>query len=133
MEIWPPNSLLKGVALPFELCIVRKPLATFSSPPRDGLRSWLCGASRLIPFLFLALRIYLLKISYCYTMLLYKRAFRKEKGVSTFLTKALKCNSAITVLALIQMRRLNLQYSPGQQARYLSLLAFRVQELPVPN
>jgi len=66
-------------------------------------------------------------------MLLYKRAFRKEKGVSTFLTKALKCNSAITVLALIQMRRLNLQYSPGQQARYLSLLALRVQELPVLN
>ena len=66
-------------------------------------------------------------------MLLYKRPFRKEKEVVTFLIKALKWNFGITLQVLSQMRRLNLQYSPRQQARYLSPLTLRVQELPILN
>jgi len=66
-------------------------------------------------------------------MLLYKRAFRKEKEVTTFLIKASKWNFGITLQALSWMRRFNVQYSVRQQARYLSLLALRVQELPVLN
>jgi len=68
-----------------------------------------------------------------YFKALVKRAFRKEKEVTTFLIKSLNCNSAITVLALSQTRRLNVQHSLRQQARHLSLLALRVQELTVPN
>jgi len=65
--------------------------------------------------------------------MLYKRAFRKEKEVITFLIKASNWNLAITLEALNQMRRLNLQYSLRKQARYLSHLALRVQELPILN
>ena len=39
----------------------------------------------------------------------------------------------MTLQVLSQMRRLNVQYSPRQQARYLSLLVLRVQELPMLN
>jgi len=66
-------------------------------------------------------------------MVLYKRPFRKEKEVTTFLIKALKWNWAINLQLLSQMRRLNVQYSLRQQARYLSLLTLRVQELPILN
>jgi len=40
-------------------------------------------------------------------IVLYKRPFRKEKEVTTFLIKALKWNWAINLQLLSQMRRLN--------------------------
>jgi len=45
-------------------------------------------------------------------MLLYKRAFRKEKEVVTFFTNPSKRNFAINLQLLSQMRRLKVQYSP---------------------
>ena len=65
--------------------------------------------------------------------MLYKRPFRKEKEVVTFLINSLKWTLAINVEAPSLMRGLNAHCSVAQQGTHLSPLAPRVQELPILN
>ena len=63
--------------------------------------------------------------------MLYKRAFRKEKEVVTFLMSLLKWTLAINGEAPSLMRGLNAHRSPIGNASLA--LAPRVQELPILN